>query len=73
MKKLIGWVCDPYVHMILIGLLLVRLAMGTNAEDRGATNATSLSLGVPVSAAKFWDGGDRLSDRLADTFSSTAE
>jgi hypothetical protein len=33
MKAILGWFCDPYVHMLLVGLVLVRLAMGTGGDE----------------------------------------
>ena len=35
MKAVLGWVSDPYVHVFLVGLLLVRLATGTGGGEPG--------------------------------------
>jgi hypothetical protein len=33
MKTILCWLCDPYVHLFAIGLLLVWLAMGIGTES----------------------------------------
>jgi hypothetical protein len=33
MKAILGWFCDPYVHMLLVGLVLVRMAMGAGGDE----------------------------------------
>jgi hypothetical protein len=32
MKALAGWLCDPCVHLLVIGVLLVHLAMSASAD-----------------------------------------
>jgi hypothetical protein len=32
MKALTSWLCDPCVHLFVIGLLLVRMAMSAGSE-----------------------------------------
>jgi hypothetical protein len=33
MKAVLSWVSDPYVHMIVVALILVRLAMGAGGGE----------------------------------------
>lgn len=33
MKAVVGWLCDPYVHMLVVGLVLVRLAIGAGGDE----------------------------------------
>jgi hypothetical protein len=66
MKVLLGWLCDPYVHVFLIVLLLIWLAMGSNPDERVK----------PPQRAHFcprcndyhggWDGGCRLAGVVDD-------
>jgi hypothetical protein len=32
MKAVVGWLCDPYIHLLVVGLVLVRLAMGAGGD-----------------------------------------
>ncbi len=33
MKAVLGWLSDPYLHIIAVGLVLVRLAMGAGGGE----------------------------------------
>jgi hypothetical protein len=33
MKAVLGWLKDPYIHIFVVGLVLVRLAMGTGGDE----------------------------------------
>ena len=33
MKTLLGWLCDPYLHVIVIGLVLMRMALAASGEE----------------------------------------
>jgi hypothetical protein len=33
MKAVLGWLCDPYFHMVLLVLVLVRLGMGLGTQE----------------------------------------
>ena len=39
MKALVGWLSDPYVHILVVALVLVRLAMMGAADDTSDPNA----------------------------------
>ncbi len=46
MKALVGWLSDPYVHILVVALVLVRLAMMGAADD-----ASTASMEVVHSAS----------------------
>jgi hypothetical protein len=33
MKSVVNWLCDPYLHLILVGLVLVRFAMSFGLDE----------------------------------------
>ena len=34
MRVVLGWIKDPYIHMLLVGLVLAQLAMGSTADEK---------------------------------------
>lgn len=56
MKAILGWLCDPYVHIVAVGLILIRLAMGFG----GDASATASSDEQPrcSSCLRFHNGTD---------------
>jgi hypothetical protein len=63
MRKVFGWILDPYVHIFLIGLLLVRLAMGFGGDDpAGSARAAA---GESAQEAEWpWYESDHLAVKL---------
>jgi len=55
MKAVVGWLCDPYVHMLVVGLVLLLLAMGGGGDEagegRGATGRCHTCLHIHASDA----------------------
>jgi hypothetical protein len=71
MRKAFGWIFDPYVHVFLIGLLLVRLAMGAGADDpvdKGRPTATDYALESDGPSPPSWGAQERLASKLAGLF-----
>ena len=33
MKTLLGWLCDPYIHVLVISLVLMRMAMAPVGDE----------------------------------------
>lgn len=65
MKTLLGWLCDPYVHILVIGLILVRLAMGSGTEG-SSRRATAQFCERCGDYHDGWNGQCRITAAVAD-------
>jgi len=70
MKILLRLVCDPYLHVFLVGLLLVRLAMSTGTNERVRTSRSAVFCERCLDYHESGDGGCRLSCVLASLLES---
>jgi hypothetical protein len=70
MKILLGWLCDPYLHVILIGLLLGCLAMTTGTNEPARAARPPVFCERCLDYHESGDGGCRLACALASLFQS---
>jgi hypothetical protein len=66
MKVLLGWLCDPYVHVFMIGLLLIRLAMGSSPDRQVSSPNTATFCQGCNDYHESWDGRCRLAGAVGD-------
>ena len=64
MKALLGWLCDPYIHVILIGLLLIWLAMGSSPDPQVSSSHTATFCPRCNDYHEGWDGRCRLAGAM---------
>lgn len=66
MKNLLGWLCDPYLHVILIGLVLVGLAMRPAPNEPTRSMPALYFCQNCLDFHEGWQGGCQLADLVAD-------
>ena len=66
MKTLLGWILDPYLHVLLIGLLLVWVAMGWGADEKVVVAASGTYCERCNECHEGWSGGCRQLRRPRD-------
>ena len=65
MKTMVGFLREPYLHVFLIGLLLVRLAMSSGTNEPARTSRHAVLCERCHDYHENWDGGCRLASTLA--------
>ena len=68
MKILLGWLCDPYVHVFLIGLVLARLAMDAGKEPIVAPASSCSYCERCHDYHEGWVGGCKFAGAVAGLF-----